>query len=295
MKACLPATLTLGKRIVFGKESHARSRIGTVLANTMTKTTEWSRRLVGYALAAVSLWAGAYGASGDPLPPVVVYHRFGAVASDGMTVRTSAFAAQLEFLKENDFTVVPLRKIVNRVRGGNEPLPDKAVAITVDDGHRSVYTEMLPLVRRYSIPVTLFIYPSAISNASYALTWRQLEELRQSGLFDIQSHTYWHPNFKQERRRLPAGAYRGIVRMQLVKPRQILARRLGINADMLAWPFGIYDDELMAAAGEAGYVAGFTLDRRHPSPADRPLALPRYLITSGVSLREFRRLLGEAP
>lgn len=295
MKACLPATLTLGKRTIFSKESDSRSQSGMVPANAMTKTTEWTRRLVAYALAAMSLWAGAYGASGNPLPPVVVYHRFGAVASDGMTVRTSVFAAQLEFLKENNVTVVPLRKIVDRVRGGTEPLPDKAVAITVDDGHRSVYTEMLPLVQRFNIPVTLFIYPSAISNASYALTWRQLEELRQSGLFDIQSHTYWHPNFRQEKRRLAAGAYRDFVRMQLVKPRQILSRRLGKSADMLAWPFGIYDDELIAAAGDAGYVAGFTLDRRHPSPTDRPLALPRYLITDAVSLREFQRLLAEAP
>jgi peptidoglycan/xylan/chitin deacetylase (PgdA/CDA1 family) len=154
-----------------------------------------------------------------------------------------------------------------------------------------VYTEMLPIVRRYSIPVTLFIYPSAISNASYALTWEQLKELRQSGLFDIQSHTYWHPNFKVEKRELSPNAYRDFVRMQLVKPRQVLAQRLGVNADLLAWPFGIYDDELIAAAGAAGYVAGFTLDRRRPSAADRPLALPRFLITEAVGMREFQYLL----
>lgn len=202
------------------------------------------------------------------------------------------FAAQLEFLKENGYTVVPLRRLVERINGGNERLPNKAVVITVDDGHRSVYTEMLPLVRRYRIPVTLFIYPSAISNANYALTWTQLEELRQSGLFDIQSHTYWHPNFRREKRRLSPDAYREFVRMQLVKPRQVLAQRLGVNADLLAWPFGIVDDELIAAAGAAGYVAGFTLDRRRPGAADRPLALPRYLITDPVGMREFQRLLG---
>jgi peptidoglycan/xylan/chitin deacetylase (PgdA/CDA1 family) len=44
------------------------------------------------------------------------------------------------------------------------------VAITVDDGHLSVYTELYPLILKHRPPVTLFIYPSAISNASYALT-----------------------------------------------------------------------------------------------------------------------------
>ncbi len=253
--------------------------------------TGWTKRLVRCALAAICLLAQAHGAGGDGLAPILVYHRFAPAAADSMTVRTAAFAAQLEFLKENGYAVAPLRRLVQRINGGTEPLPNKAVVITVDDGHRSVFSEMLPLVRRYRIPVTLFIYPSAISNAEYALTWQQLEELRQSGLFDIQSHTYWHPNFKREKRRLSSDAYRNFVRMQLVKPRQVLAQRLGINADMLAWPFGVYDDELIAAASAAGYVAGFSLERRHPSAADRPLALPRYLMTDAVGMHEFQHLL----
>lgn len=250
----------------------------------------WIKRLVAWA-ATMCLLAQAHGAAEGRLAPIFVYHRFGRTASDDMTVRTAAFAAQLEFLKEHGYKVLPLRRLVDQISNGGERLPDKAVVITVDDGHRSVYTEMLPLVRRYRIPVTLFIYPSAISGASYALTWRQLEELRRSGLFDIQSHTYWHPNFRKEKRRLAPDAYRDFVRMQLVKPRRILARRLGVTADMLAWPFGIYDDELIAAAKGAGYVAGFTLDRRHPSADDLLLALPRYLITDAVDMREFQRLL----
>lgn len=241
-------------------------------------------------LAALSLQAR--GADGEVLAPVLVYHRFGPSVADSMTVTTAAFAAQLEFLKDHGYTVLPLRQLVARLKGGEQRLAEKAVVITVDDGHRSVYTEMLPLVRRHRIPVTLFIYPSAISNASYALTWRQLEELRQSGLFEIQSHTYWHPNFKQEKRRLSPDAYRDLVRMQLAKPRQILAQRLGVDADLLAWPFGIYDEELLAAAAAAGYVAAFTIERRRPRSADRALALPRYLITDAVGMGEFGQLLG---
>lgn len=244
------------------------------------------------ACAAAAVWLPAHGGDGEGLAPVLVYHRFGPSAADSMTVVTSAFAAQLEFLEANGYAVLPLRQLVERLNGGKQPLPRKAVVITVDDGHRSVYTEMLPLVRRHGIPVTLFIYPSAISNAGYALTWPQLDELRQTGLFDIQSHTYWHPNFKQEKRRLAPEAYRELVRTQLQKPRRVLAQRLGVDADLLAWPFGIYDDELLAAAAAAGYVAAFTIDRRHPRAADRPLALPRYLITDAVGMGEFRRIVG---
>lgn len=248
------------------------------------------RWMVG--LVACAAFAAGAAVQGDDggFPPILVYHRFGPSAADSMTVRTAMFAAQLELLKDQGYAVVPLRQLVARV-GGGERLPEKAVAITVDDGHRSVYSEMLPLVQRYRIPVTLFIYPSAISNASYALTWAQLDELRQSGWFDVQSHTYWHPNFKQEKRRLPADAYGELVRTQLVKPRRILAQRLDVDANLLAWPFGIYDEELIAAARSAGYLAGFTLECRRPHPADRLLALPRCLMTDAVGIREFQQLL----
>ena len=99
------------------------------------------------------------------------------------------------------------------------------MVITDDDAHRSVFTEMFPLVMRYHVPVTLFVYPSAISNASYAMTWEQLRQVEQTGLFDIQSHTFWHPNFKVEKRRLAPAEYEQLVDSQLRKPIAIFKDR----------------------------------------------------------------------
>jgi peptidoglycan/xylan/chitin deacetylase (PgdA/CDA1 family) len=163
--------------------------------------------------------------------------------------------------------------------------------ITADDGHKSVYTDMLPLVREFDIPVTLFIYPSAISNASYAMTWNQLSSLRGTGHFDIQSHTYWHPNFKQERRRQSPEAFHKFVAMQFERPRRVLHDRLGVDPDELAWPFGIYDDELIGMARDAGYKAGFTLDRHVVTSRDQLLALPRFLVTDDATGARFAAIL----
>jgi peptidoglycan/xylan/chitin deacetylase (PgdA/CDA1 family) len=178
-----------------------------------------------------------------------------------MTVRTATFRWQLDYLRQHRHPIIPLRTLVSYLLGHEPAPPPRSVVITADDGHESVFTEMLPVVRKYRVPVTLFVHPSAISNAPYAMTWEQLEALRRTGLFDIQSHTYWHPNFKTEKRRLSPASYRAFVTMQLVKPRAVLKDRLGIDADLVAWPFGIYDNELIDMAQDAGYVAGFTLDR----------------------------------
>ena len=221
---------------------------------------------------------------------ILAYHRFETKVADSMAVTTSRFASQLDYLAEHHAAAIPLRSVVEAL-AAKRPLPS-GVVITVDDGHRTVYTDMLPLVRRHRIPVTLFIYPSAISNAAYAMTWPQLQELKDSGLFDIESHTYWHPNFKTEKRRLTPDAYEEFVRMQLGKPRQVLKTKLGTAADLLAWPFGIFDDDLMSHAAAAGYVAAFTLQARSVSPSDRLLALPRFLMTEGVSDKRFAAIVG---
>ncbi len=226
---------------------------------------------------------------------ILVYHRFGPIAADPMTVRTITLRWQLSYLKEHGYHVVALRQLVDGLLS-HAPAPwEGCVVITADDGHRSVYTDMLPVVRDDRMPVTLFIYPSAISRASYAMTWQQLDALRRTGLFDIESHTYWHPNFVKEKRRLSPAAYRTLATQQLTRPRTVLQQRLGAQADLLAWPFGIYDDELMAMAEEAGYVAGFTLERRMVTLDDRVMALPRFLVSDTATGRAFAAMLPRVP
>ncbi|WP_230473353.1 polysaccharide deacetylase family protein [Dyella choica] len=236
----------------------------------------------------------AYAHAGESGVAILVYHRFGDTVADTMTVRVSTFEAQLRFLKEHGYHIVPLREAVAWLRDPSAPLPPQPVVITVDDGHRSVYERLLPIVLRERIPVTLFIYPSAISNASYALTWDQLRSLKQTGLFDIQSHTYWHPNFKVERRQQAPAEFRQFVHWQLQRSRQRLESETGAQVDMLAWPFGIHDDDLMALAADEGYVAAFTLEARKADRHARPLALPRFLMMDAYGPAALAHMLGES-
>jgi len=247
-------------------------------------------------VAGLIVWAGFNGAAAgmDVRVPILVYHRFSPVARDSMTIRTQDFEAQLRYIADNGYTVISTRELVDYRLGKASPPPAHSVVITADDGHRSIYTQMRPIVLRYRVPVTLFIYPSAISNADYAMTWEQLRELQHTGWFDIQSHTYWHPDFRKERQRLSTSEYRRFVAWQLSKARQTIFQKLDRPVDILAWPFGIYDDDLGRQASEEGYVAAFTLERRPAGASDNLLALPRYLMTSAVTGHEFARVLSTA-
>ncbi len=245
------------------------------------------------AIVSLLLLIGSPGRAADPSSvPILLYHRLGPVSPDEMTVTTPVFEAQLKLIQERGYKVIPLAALMAALGDSGVPLPERAVVLTADDGHRTVYSDMFPLIQRLKIPVTLFIYPSAISNADYAMTWAQLAEMKASGLVDIQSHTFWHPNFNVERKRLAPAAYEKFTRDQLVKSKAVLEQRLGGTVDMLAWPFGIRDDQLDQWGQAAGYVAAFTIERRPVTRSDRIMALPRFIVTDLDRGNRFASLLG---
>ena len=252
--------------------------------------------LVSFLLGLPSTWAEFKEKEGSrPGIPIVLYHRFGPSAADSMTVTTAVFESQMKYLTENDCTVIPLRQLVDYHLGKRQTIPPRSLVITADDGHQSVYTNMFPLLKKYRLPATLFLYPSVISNASYAMTWDQLREMKTSGLVDFQSHTFWHPNFRKDRERLEPLEYENFVKMQFKKSKERLEKELDIRVDMLAWPFGIYDDELIHKAIETGYVAAFTMERHHSNISDNVMSLPRYLITNGSREKAFGRIVAGSP
>jgi peptidoglycan/xylan/chitin deacetylase (PgdA/CDA1 family) len=245
------------------------------------------------AVVSLLLLIGSPSHAADPSSvPILLYHRLGPVSPEEMTVTTPVFEAQLKLIQERGYKVVPMAALMAALGDSTISMPERAVVLSVDDGHRTVYSDMFPLILRLKIPVTLFVYPSAISNADYAMTWAQLAEMKASGLVDIQSHTYWHPNFNVEKKRLAPAAYDKFVQDQLVKSKAVLEQRLGGKVDLLAWPFGIHDDQLGQWAQTAGYVAAFTIERRPVTRSDRIMALPRFIVTDLDRGNRFMSLLG---
>lgn len=219
--------------------------------------------------------------------PILAYHNFDPSVAGSMTMSTARFEEQLKWIKDNGYTVIPLKDLVAYLQGKKSSLPEKSVVITADDGRKSVYQYMLPLVKKYDVPVTLFVYPSSISNASYAMTWDQLRELQKTGLFDVQGHTYWHPNFKQEKKRLGTAEYQKLVDAQLIKSKKVIDEKLGTDINLLAWPYGIYDEYLEHEANKDGYVMAFSIDGRLANKSENMMSQPRYMIVASQSMKAF--------
>lgn len=239
-------------------------------------------------------WASGPEAPAAVQAVILVYHRFAETVVDSMTVRKTTFAAHLQAIRDAGAHVITLADLVAYRLGRLASLPSRAVVLTADDGHRSVAEVMAPMMAGTHWPMTLFIYPSAISNAPYAMRWEDLKRLQATGQYDVQSHTYWHPNFIKERKAQSAADFERFATLQLRRSKTVLETRMGPPITRLAWPFGLYDDGMMSLAAAAGYEASFALGNQ-PCTVQSPMqALPRYLMVDDVSARRLRQILDNA-
>ena len=84
------------------------------------------------------------------LPQVIGPAAFGNLFLDLETC-----ARHLRYLARH-FTVVSFDEILACLQAGR-PFPERALAITFDDGYRSLLAHVLPLARRHRLPITVFV------------------------------------------------------------------------------------------------------------------------------------------
>ena len=83
---------------------------------------------------------------------------------------------------------------------GKSPLPEKAVMLTFDDGYKSFYTDVLPLLKEFNYPAVLAIVTSweevePPQGVGAIVSWDQIREIELSGLVTTASHSHNMHNF----------------------------------------------------------------------------------------------------
>jgi peptidoglycan/xylan/chitin deacetylase (PgdA/CDA1 family) len=195
-----------------------------------------------------------------------------------------------------------LRLLVNRGYRGStfsdltRESDDRVLAVTFDDAFRSVLRSAAPVLSRLGLVGTLFVptdFPGRdgpllwpgidqwlggpFESELAPLSWAEIERLAELG-WEIGSHTCSHPHLT----RLSDEALDRELRLS----RQVCEERLGRPCTSLAYPYGDFDERVVAAAGRAGYLCAGTLPARlHP---ERPLAWPRIGVYHGDGDGRFR-------
>ncbi|MEY4752336.1 MAG: hypothetical protein RJA44_11 [Pseudomonadota bacterium] len=224
---------------------------------------------------------------------ILCYHRFapaGARATSKMMVPASNFAAQLEWLARNDYRVLKLADL-EAVLDGRQPVPPRAVVITIDDGYESVHRHAFPLLKQYGVPATVFLYSDFVGAAD-ALSWAQMQEMRDSGLVEIQAHSKSHANLSQRLEGESDERYRQRLDLELSTVRTLIERRLpGQQVRHFAFPFGDANVRVIEALTRQQYALGLSVQAGGTAFHAQPLYLRRTMIYGDHDLDAFRTRL----
>lgn len=257
---------------------------------------QWKRGLAAL-LALLLLSLTACQSSGDSenpyrgrTLPVLMYHH---VVEDGqacndMTVTVSRLREDLQWLEDNGYTTVLPRELA-----AGEPLPEKPVLITFDDGYRSNYTLAFPVFQEFEAKVVISVIVYMPDNAaSDFITWAMCREMMDSGLIEIGSHSYFLHNLGERGgsfdpegvngiQREPAetdGEFQARVLDDIQKSYDLIAEKLEAPPTFFAYPFGLTEPDADGLIRELFPVTAVTL----PKTADLSgglYDLPRYTVT----------------
>lgn len=211
--------------------------------------------------------------------PVVMYHHV-SKADRELNVYPELFEDQLRDLSHKGWKTLSGEEFLHFSEDETDR-PKKCVLLTFDDGFADNYVFAYPMLKKFNMKAMMFVatnfitddevkrdtFVSMTHNDAWKLaysdrrsevmcTWKELEEMETSGVFDIQCHGTTHdtPELMREKK------YKA-VKDDLIGGKAVLETRLSKKAYHFAWPRGHYDEEGVRIALDAGFRALYTTER----------------------------------
>lgn len=208
----------------------------------------------------------------------LIYHSVAGNLNLELDLPVSLFRRQMEFLART--------RVVVHYNDAIETLNSKNVAahnafvLTFDDGFSNFYTQVFPILRELHIPAMLFVttgfvedgipYPifrHAAHSTARPVTWDMLGEMQQSGLVTLGAHTHTHVY-------LPGSSQDQVIE-ELVKPKELFQRRLGLEVRHFAYPKALWNqtvENLVVQHYASAVISGGKKARPHQF---NPYRIPR--------------------
>ncbi len=218
--------------------------------------------------------------------PVLMYHRVKYLTPKealspllrDLTVSPAEFERQIAYLVEEGFTFLFAREVEQAVREGTR-LPEKAVAITLDDGYIDNFEQAYPILKKYGAKATIFMTTVNLTRPG-RLHAVHLVEMRQNQV-RYGSHTVHHYDL--------TSLVPDVLDFELVESKRVLEQILGDEIDSLAYPAGAYNQIVVLHALDAGYRAGWKKGGGMVTPDEDLMLLPRVRVSGRHTMVDFER------
>ena len=252
----------------------------------------------------VTLAHGARTAAGEPLArpfvvrfqaghgkvpiPILMYHALIDLKPDASASlrewsnSPASFAAHMDYLDREGYNPIGFPALMDYLER-DEPVPPRSVLITFDDGHRTFPTEALPVLVKHEFKATLFIvgdYPEGQYGAY--MHWDAVRAAMDAGI-DIECHTMSHGALS---RMTPEEAEREVRDSQA-----LIKERLGRDVTVLSYPYGAFNEAIIALAKKYGYRAAVTINPAPWQVRGEPYRLNRVHTPHDDTLEDFAKWL----
>ena len=243
----------------------------------MERLIKWICLLAGLGLVFAAVWGTRINAAGASAPasvdlPVIMYHSI--LKDPAMTgtyvLPPDQLEADLKYIKQAGYTPVLMKDVIDYTDNADAVLPQKPILITFDDGYYNNYLYAYPLMKQYDMKCVISIVgkftddlkPGEHQSANYShCSWEQLKEMSDSGLVEVQNHTYNMHTISAARSGArkcsgeTASQYREALRADVGKLQELIAGRVGVAPTTFTYPFGKYSDESEPILKEMGFRA----------------------------------------
>ncbi len=208
---------------------------------------------------------------------VFMYHRFGNSKYPSTNIRMEQLKQHLEYIKENNFNVWQLSKIVRYLQAGKQ-LPPKTIAISVDDAYITTYTKGYPMFKERAIPLTVFVNTNPVDKKSkHYMSWEQMREMSKNGV-EFANHSLTHEYLlpaKEESKK----SWEERFKKEVLRAQKRLQEELGATTNthpkLFSYPFGEYNEDMANILKSLGYV-GVAQESGVMDASSDFRALPRY-------------------
>lgn len=242
-----------------------------------------------------------------PTFAIIMYHQIASGKSKlgKFTLSDSQLESDLLYLKEQGYETITMAQLIDYAKGTGG-LPEKPVMLTFDDGYESFYGYVYPLLQKYNMRAVLSVVGEFVDrytekpdhNLRYScLNWDEVREMRDSGLVEIQNHTYnMHSTGKTGRQgcAIKKGesveAYTQTFLEDVGKMQEKLKAELGAPANTFTYPFGALCKQSVPLIKELGFQAALTCREERVTAApygDWMYRLGRYNRPDGKSSEDF--------
>ena len=192
--------------------------------------------------------------------PILTYHYFGYERDQDkgwrlplLFVTPEHFERQMRYLKDKHYNVISLDELVEGMKKGKK-FVHNTVVITIDDGHRSIYTYAYPELKKNGFPVTVFLITNRIGVDPDYLSWDQVNEMFKHGI-SFDGHTKNHVY-------LPTENNKDVLWDEIAGSKEDIEKHIGASVDYFAYPLGGFTQKAEMFVKKAGYKGACTTNRR---------------------------------